>query len=88
MGLTNTTTTFIQTMNNLFSNMLDSSKEVFLDVILLYSYTVKEHLTLLEKVLVHLHQYMLYCKLKNYSFLSNFTIFISFDIATESMKFE
>ena len=31
MGLTNTPTTFMRTMNNLFSDMLDSRMAVFLD---------------------------------------------------------
>ena len=37
MGLTNAPATFMQTMNNLFSNMLDSGMAVFLDDILVYS---------------------------------------------------
>ena len=40
MGLTNTPATFIQTMNNLFSNMLDSSVAVFLDDLLVYSHMI------------------------------------------------
>ena len=36
MGLMNTPATFIHTMNNLFSNMLDSGVVVFLDNILVY----------------------------------------------------
>ena len=48
MGLTNAPATFIRTMNNLFSDMLDSGVAVFLDDILMYSCTVKEHFMLLE----------------------------------------
>ena len=51
MGLSNAPATFMHTTNNLFSNILDYSMAVFLDDILMYSYTVKEHFTLLEKVL-------------------------------------
>ena len=83
MGLTNAPATFMQTMNNLFSDMLDSSLAVFLNDILLC--TVQEHFTLLEKVLACLHQYMLYCKLKKCSFLRNSTIFLSFDVMPEGM---
>ena len=54
MGLTNSPVTFMQTMNNLFSDMLDSGVAVFLDDILMYSHMVKEHFMLLEKLLVHL----------------------------------
>ena len=37
MGLMNVPATFMQTMKNLFSNMLDSGMAVFLDDILVYS---------------------------------------------------
>ena len=48
MGLTNAPATFMRTMNNLFSDMLDSGVAVFLDNILVYSGMVDEHFTLLE----------------------------------------
>ena len=47
MGLMNAPATFMCTMNNLFSKRLDSGVVVFLDDILLYSYTVNKDLTLL-----------------------------------------
>ena len=75
MGLTKAPDIFTQSMNNLFSDMLDSSMVVFLDDILVYSCMVKEHFILLEKVLVCSRQYMLCCKLKKCSFLCNSTIF-------------
>ena len=49
MGLTNAPATFVQTMNNLFLNMLDSGMAVFLNDILMYSYMVDNHFKLLEK---------------------------------------
>ena len=85
MGLTNAPATFMQTMNNLFSDMLDSGMAVFLDDILVYLCMVTEHFTLLEKVLACLHQYTFYCKLKKCSFLCNSTIFLGFDITPEGM---
>ena len=54
MGLTNAPATFMHTVNNLFYNILDSGMAVLLNNILLYSYTVKEHFTLLEEVVVYL----------------------------------
>ena len=68
IGLTNTPAKSMQTMNNLFSNILDSGVAVFLDNIFVYSCMVKEQFTLLAKVLVCLHQYMFYFKLKKCSF--------------------
>ena len=40
MGLINAPATFMQTTNNLFSNMLDFGMVIFLDDILVYLYTV------------------------------------------------
>ena len=64
MGLTNTPTPFMHTMNNYFPNMLDSDMVVFLDNFLVYTRMVKEHFMLLQKVLAHLYQYTFYCKLE------------------------
>ena len=64
MELTNIPATFIQTMNNLFSDMLAFGKAVFLDDILIYLCMVKEHFMLLEKALVCLYQYTFYCEFK------------------------
>ena len=85
MGLINAPATFMQTINILFSEMLDLFMAVFLDGILMYSYMMKEHFILLKKVLVHVGQYICYCKLKNSSFSCNSTIFLSFDIIPEGM---
>ena len=43
IGLSNAPTTFIHTMNNLFSNILDSGMVVFLDETLVYYHTVNEY---------------------------------------------
>ena len=86
MGLTNAPATFMQTMKNLFSDMLDSGMAVFLDNILVYSGIVDEHSKLLEQVVVHLHQYIFYCKLKKCSFLCNSTMFLGFDVTPEGMR--
>ena len=85
MELMNTPATFIQTINKLFSDILDSGVAVFLDNILMYLHMVKEHFTLLEKVLVHLCQYMFYCKLKKCSFLCKSATFLGFNITPEGM---
>ena len=85
MGFTNAPTTFMQTINYLFSDILDFGMVVFLDDILVYSYIEKEHFTLLNKVLACLYQYIIYCKLKKYTLLYNNTMFFSFDITLEGM---
>ena len=85
MGLTNAPATFMRTMKNLFSDMLDSGMAVFLDDIVVYLGMVDEHFTLLERVLVRLRQYTFYCKLKKCSFLHNSTMFLGFDVMPEGM---
>ena len=85
MGVTNAPTTFMQTMNNLFFDVLDFSMAVFLDSIIKYSHMVKKYFTLQEKVLAHLDQYIFYSKLKKYRLLCNNTIFLSFNITPKSM---
>ena len=85
MGLKNAPATFIGTMNNLFLDMLDSGIAVLLGNILVYSGMVDKHFTLLEQVLVCLHQYTFYCKLKKCSFLCNSTMFLGFDVTPEGM---
>ena len=85
MGLTNAPATFMQTMNSLVSNILDSGKAVFLNDILVDLGMVTEHFMLLEKVLACLCQYTFYCKLKKCSFLYNSTMFLGFDVMSEGM---
>ena len=81
----NAPASFMQTIKNLFSNMLDSGMAVFLDDILVYSCMVKEHFILLKKILALLYQYIFYCKLKKCSYLYNSMIFLGFDITPKSM---
>ena len=85
MGFTNTPATFMQTMDNLFSATLDSCVAVFLDDILMYSHTVDKLFTLLEQILVCIHQYMIYCKLKKCRFLCNSAMLLGFDIMPKGM---
>ena len=85
MGLMNAPATFMPTMNNLFLDLLDFGVVVFLDDILMYSCTVNEHFTLLEKVLACLHQYTFYCKLKKCSFLHNSKTFLGFNITPKGI---
>ena len=69
MGLTNALAIFMQTINNLFMNMLNKRVMVFLDNILIYSTMVEDHFELLEKVFATLHKHEFYCKLKKCSLL-------------------
>ena len=86
LGLINTPAMFMQTINNPFFDILDSSMVVFLHDIIVYSNTMREHFILLKKVLAHLYQYALYWKFKKCSFLYNGTMFLGFDITSECMR--
>ena len=49
-GLTNALATFMRTMNNLFSDVLDRGVVAFMDYVLIYSPTIEEHELLLKAV--------------------------------------
>ena len=42
-GLTNAPATFMITMNNLFSDLLDSGLVAFMDDVLIYNSTIENH---------------------------------------------
>ena len=56
MGLTNAPATFMRTMNDVFSYMLDRGVVAFIDDVLLYSYTIEEHGLLLNAVFKRLQE--------------------------------
>ena len=64
MGLTNAPATFMRTMNNFFSDMLDRGVEAFMDDVLLYSSSIEEYQLLLKYVFKRLQEKKFYCKLK------------------------
>ena len=53
-GLTNTPATFMRTMNNLFSDLIDRGLVAFMDDVLIYSSTIEEHELLLKTVFTRL----------------------------------
>ena len=67
-GLTNDPATFLSCMNNIFHKQLHKFVLVFLDVILIYIKTWKEHLHHLEKVFKILHDQYLFSKLSKCEF--------------------
>ena len=67
-GLTNTPTTFQETMNNLFQPFLRKFLLVFFDDILIYSKTWKDHLIHLEQVLSILKENQFYAKMSKCTF--------------------
>ena len=49
-GLTNAPATFMRTINNLFSDILDRRAVAFMDDVLIYNPTIEEHEQLLKDV--------------------------------------
>jgi hypothetical protein len=67
-GLTNAPAVFMDTMNKVFHDYLDQFIVVFIDDILIYSKTSKEHKEHLRKVLERLRSEKLYAKLEKCEF--------------------
>ena len=63
-GLTSAPATFMRTMNNLFSDLLDRGVIAFMDDVLIYSSTIEEHELVLEAVFTRLKEKQFCCKLK------------------------
>ena len=55
-GLTNAPATFMRTMINLFSDLLDRGVIAFMDDVLIYSSTIDEHELLLKAVFSRLKE--------------------------------
>ena len=55
-GLTNAPATFMRTMNNLFSDLLDRGVVAFMDDVLICSSTIEEHELLLKAVFTRLKE--------------------------------
>ena len=67
-GLTNALATFQTLMNNIFRPHLGRFVEVYLDDILIYNRTLREHTTHVKTILSLLRDNKLYCKLSKCSF--------------------
>jgi hypothetical protein len=70
-GLTNASTYFINMMNKVFMDELDKCVVVFVDDILVFSKTTKEHEEHLRIVLENLRQQQLYAKFNNSCMLNS-----------------
>ena len=85
MDLTNASAIFMQTINNLFMDLLDKEVVVFFpDDVPIYR-TIEEYFELLEMVFTYLPKHTFYCKLKKYSFLNKITTFLGFSTTPERM---
>ncbi|GJS42271.1 putative nucleotidyltransferase, ribonuclease H [Tanacetum coccineum] len=79
-GLTNAPATFCTLMNKLFHPFLDKFVVVYLDDIVVYSHTLKEHVLHLKQVFQMLQENELYVKLEKCSFAQDKVEFLGHKI--------
>jgi len=85
-GLTNDPATFMTLMNDIFRPLLDSCVVVFLDDILVYSKTPKEHDQQLRQVLDISCNNKLYCKISKCSFFQPAVDYLGYVISAEGVS--
>jgi len=85
-GLTNAPATFQGLMNDVFRQYLDDFVNVYIDDILVFSKTMKEHLTHLRKVLEQLRKNKLYGKLSKCSFFQKEMEFLGHVISAQGIQ--
>ncbi|GJP56412.1 hypothetical protein CLOM_g15473 [Closterium sp. NIES-68] len=85
-GLTNTPTSFRKIMDQIFSSLIDKCVIVYLDGILIYSETWKQHLKDLKAVFTLLHEHWLFSKGSKCEFLKGRLGFLRHVISTKVVE--
>lgn len=80
-GLSNAPNTFMRLMNEVLQDFIGNFLVVYLDNILIFSGTRKEHMRHLEKVLQKLHEKKLSINLEKCTFMQQELIFLGFVIS-------
>lgn len=86
MGLCNAPGTFMQLMNQTFSDMLDQSVLCFLDDILIFSKTEAEHVQHVREVLSRLRKQELYVKMSKCAFMQREVAFLGHRIGADGLR--
>ena len=84
-GLTNAPATFMTLMNSIFRNQLDKFVLVFMDDILIYSKSMKEHKDHLKQVFDILKSHKLYAKLSKCEFFKTSVEFLGHVISDKGI---
>ncbi|SOV04672.1 uncharacterized protein UDID_17163 [Ustilago sp. UG-2017a] len=87
-GLTNTPASFQHLMNDTFKDMLDRSLIIYLDDLLIYSSTLKQHQEHVSVVLAHLRQAGLYAKAEKCQFSTSQTEFLGFVVSDQGVTMD
>ena len=86
MGLSNAPATFQRAMNNIFANLVNRGVMIFIDDILVYSRTWKEHLALLREVFRRMKENNLQAKISKCSFGQKETKYLGYIISKDSKR--
>ncbi len=87
-GLSNSPSVFQSFINDVFRDMLDQWVIVYIDDILIYSNSLKEHLQHVRSVLKCLIQYQLYAKAEKCEFHQTSTSFLGYIISQEGVAMD
>ncbi|KAJ4953627.1 hypothetical protein NE237_030459 [Protea cynaroides] len=85
-GLTNAPASFMELMNRVFHDMLDTSVIVFIDDILVYSKDKETHATHLRAALQRLRREKLYAKFKKCEFWLTEVAFLGHVVSADGIK--
>ncbi|SPC61966.1 uncharacterized protein UHOD_12133 [Ustilago sp. UG-2017b] len=87
-GLTNAPASFQHLMNDTFKDMLDRSLIIYLDDLLIYSSTLKQHQGHVSAVLARLRQVGLYAKAEKCQFSTSQTEFLGFVVSDQGVSMD
>lgn len=87
-GLTNAPASFMQLMQEIFQPFLDNFVIVFLDDILIYSKSLKEHKYHLSQVLQKLREHKLYAKLEKCELIKHKVGFLGHVVSDQGIEME
>ena len=87
-GLTNAPATFMQLMQDVFRPYLDDFAVVFLDDILIYSRTEREHMDQVKKVLLKLREHKLFAKASKSDFFKQSIDFLGYVITADGITMD
>ncbi|KAJ4973220.1 hypothetical protein NE237_006394 [Protea cynaroides] len=87
-GLTNASTTFMELMNQIFHDMLDTSVIVFIDDILVYSKDKETHIKNLNAALQRLRKEKLYAKFSKCEFWLSEVAFLGHVVSAKGIKMD
>ena len=87
-GLSNAPSTFMRLMDEIFIDFIQKFVVIYLDDILIFSRSMKDHLNHVEQVLRRLHQYKLVINLEKCMFMKKDIGFIGFVISQGTLKMD